>query len=96
MIAEPLGGAHKDFDTTAAALKKSLLKHLAPYGTYTLHPQIGRTFPSLLPARTLDYIFSGEPGGTLRNAPLRLQRYLTTSFQAAPSVPSPVPPAGAS
>jgi acetyl-CoA carboxylase carboxyl transferase subunit alpha len=28
VIPEPLGGAHKDFDTTAAALKKSVLKHL--------------------------------------------------------------------
>ncbi len=43
--------------------------------------------------RTLDYMFSN---GTLRGAPARLQRYLTTSFQAAPSVPSPVPPPGAS
>ena len=28
VIAEPLGGAHKDYDTTAAALKKALIKHL--------------------------------------------------------------------
>jgi acetyl-CoA carboxylase carboxyl transferase subunit alpha len=28
VIPEPLGGAHKDYDTTAAALKKSLLKNL--------------------------------------------------------------------
>ena len=42
---------------------------------------------------TLDVLFQG---GTLRDLPGALQRYLTTSFQAAPSVPSPVPPAGAS
>jgi acetyl-CoA carboxylase carboxyl transferase subunit alpha len=28
IIPEPLGGAHKDYDTTAAALKRSILKHL--------------------------------------------------------------------
>jgi acetyl-CoA carboxylase carboxyl transferase subunit alpha len=28
VIPEPLGGAHKDYDTTAAALKKAILKHL--------------------------------------------------------------------
>jgi len=28
VIPEPLGGAHKDFDATAAALKKAVLKHL--------------------------------------------------------------------
>lgn len=28
VIPEPLGGAHKDYDTTAANLKKALLKHL--------------------------------------------------------------------
>ena len=28
VIPEPLGGAHKDYDTTAAALKKAVLKHL--------------------------------------------------------------------
>jgi acetyl-CoA carboxylase carboxyl transferase subunit alpha len=28
IIPEPLGGAHRDFDTTAATLKKTLLKHL--------------------------------------------------------------------
>ncbi len=28
IIPEPLGGAHKDFDETAASLKKALLKHL--------------------------------------------------------------------
>jgi acetyl-CoA carboxylase carboxyl transferase subunit alpha len=29
MIPEPLGGAHKDYETTAATLKKSVQKHLA-------------------------------------------------------------------
>ena len=28
VIPEPLGGAHRDFDTTAATLKKTILKHL--------------------------------------------------------------------
>lgn len=29
IIPEPLGGAHKDYDATAAAVKKAILKHLA-------------------------------------------------------------------
>ena len=29
VISEPLGGAHKDYDTTAEVLKKTVLKHLA-------------------------------------------------------------------
>lgn len=45
--------------------------------------------------RTLDELFNGVATGKLRDLPLRLQHYLTTTFQAAPSVPSPVPPAGA-
>jgi acetyl-CoA carboxylase carboxyl transferase subunit alpha len=28
VIPEPLGGAHRDFDTTATTLKKTILKHL--------------------------------------------------------------------
>lgn len=39
-------------DATAA-----LLSHLSDYADYVLHPGIGRTFPSLLPRRTLDFIF---------------------------------------
>ena len=39
-------------DATAA-----LLSHLGDYCDYVLHPGIGRTFPSLLPRRTLDFIF---------------------------------------
>ncbi len=35
----------------------SLLSHLGDYSDYVLHPGIGRTFPSLLPRRTLDFIF---------------------------------------
>jgi endonuclease/exonuclease/phosphatase family metal-dependent hydrolase len=39
-------------DATAA-----LLSHLSDYGDYTLHPLKGRTFPSPLPGRLLDFIF---------------------------------------
>ncbi len=35
----------------------SLLSHLSDYGDYSLHPQDGRTFPSPLPSRTLDFVF---------------------------------------
>ncbi len=52
IVCGDFNNAHLRVDATA-----SLLRHLAPYGAYSLHPQAGRTFPSLLPARTLDYIF---------------------------------------
>jgi len=35
----------------------SLLSHLSDYGDYTLHPLSGRTFPSPLPGRLLDFVF---------------------------------------
>jgi endonuclease/exonuclease/phosphatase family metal-dependent hydrolase len=35
----------------------SLLSHLGDYSDYVLHPGTGRTFPSVLPSRTLDFIF---------------------------------------
>lgn len=35
----------------------SLLSHLGDYADYVLHPGVGRTFPSLMPRRTLDFIF---------------------------------------
>ncbi len=35
----------------------TLLSHLSPYGDYTAHPMDGRTFPSALPSRTLDFVF---------------------------------------
>jgi endonuclease/exonuclease/phosphatase family metal-dependent hydrolase len=39
-------------DATAA-----LLSHLGDYGDYCLHPLMGRTFPSPLPRRALDFVF---------------------------------------
>jgi len=35
----------------------SLLSHLCDYGDYRLHPLMGRTFPSPLPSRALDFVF---------------------------------------
>lgn len=35
----------------------SLLSHLSDYCDYALHPAVGRTFPSPMPQRTLDFIF---------------------------------------
>lgn len=43
--------------------------------------------------RTLERLFGSN---ALRDLPAAFQRYLTTTFQPAPSVPSPVPPPGAS
>lgn len=43
-------GHHSDATAT-------LLSHLSDYGDYTLHPQSGRTFPSPLPTRLLDFVF---------------------------------------
>lgn len=42
-------------DATAA-----LLSHLSDYCDYTLHPREGRTFPSPLPSRLLDFVFIPE------------------------------------
>lgn len=42
-------------DATAA-----LLSHLSDYCDYSLHPQGGRTFPSPLPSRLLDFVFMPE------------------------------------
>jgi endonuclease/exonuclease/phosphatase family metal-dependent hydrolase len=39
-------------DATAA-----LLSHLNDYGDYSVHPLLGRTFPSPLPRRALDFVF---------------------------------------
>ncbi|MSU23957.1 MAG: endonuclease [Opitutus sp.] len=48
-----------DFNTprSVSDASASLLSHLCDHGDYTLHPRVGRTFPSPLPTRTLDYIF---------------------------------------
>lgn len=35
----------------------SLLSHLSDYGDYTLHPGSGRTFPSPMPGRLIDFVF---------------------------------------
>jgi endonuclease/exonuclease/phosphatase family metal-dependent hydrolase len=61
-----LGGAPiicGDFNNpgTSNDATASLLSHLSDYADYVLHPGIGRTFPSLLPRRALDFIFL--PGG---------------------------------
>lgn len=45
--------------------------------------------------RSVDELFNGLAFGKLKDAPLRLRSYLTTTFHAAPSAPSPVPEAGA-
>jgi endonuclease/exonuclease/phosphatase family metal-dependent hydrolase len=48
-----------DFNTssTGSDATASLLSHLSDHGDYELHPQNGRTFPSPLPTRTLDFVF---------------------------------------
>jgi endonuclease/exonuclease/phosphatase family metal-dependent hydrolase len=48
-----------DFNTSGkgADATASLLSHLSDYGDYTLHPTSGRTFPSPLPSRLLDFVF---------------------------------------
>ncbi len=48
-----------DFNTPGAAsdVTAALHRHLQDLGRYTLHPREGRTFPSPLPARLLDFVF---------------------------------------
>lgn len=42
---------------TSADATATLLSHLSDYGEYVLHPATGRTFPSPLPGRLLDFVF---------------------------------------
>lgn len=42
---------------TSADATAALLSHLSDYGEYVLHPATGRTFPSPLPGRLLDFVF---------------------------------------
>lgn len=42
---------------TSADATAALLSHLSDYGEYVLHPSKGRTFPSPLPGRLLDFVF---------------------------------------
>ncbi len=48
-----------DFNTpkSSSDVTVALLRHLRDLGDYTLHPLKGRTFPSPLPARLLDFVF---------------------------------------
>lgn len=48
-----------DFNTPGKAsdVTAALHRHLQDLGSYTLHPRRGRTFPSPLPARLLDFVF---------------------------------------
>ena len=48
-----------DFNTPEASgdVTAALQRHLLDLGQYTRHPRRGRTFPSPLPARTLDFVF---------------------------------------
>lgn len=48
-----------DFNTpgTTSDATASLLSHLCDFGDYILHPQAGRSFPSPLPTRLLDFVF---------------------------------------
>jgi endonuclease/exonuclease/phosphatase family metal-dependent hydrolase len=42
---------------TSADATAALLSHLSDYSEYVLHPVAGRTFPSPLPGRLLDFVF---------------------------------------
>lgn len=53
----------------------SLLSHLSDYCDYTLHPRNGRTFPSPLPSRLLDFVFL--PAGCLEAKSEVLKSYLS-------------------
>lgn len=55
----------------AADATASLLSHLSDYGEYTLHPSSGRTFPSPLPGRLLDFVFLPEACGRGHSAIVR-------------------------
>lgn len=48
-----------DFNTSRSGsdATSSLLSHLSDHGDYALHPRNGKTFPSPLPTRALDFVF---------------------------------------
>jgi endonuclease/exonuclease/phosphatase family metal-dependent hydrolase len=48
-----------DFNTPASAadVTHALWTHLQELGDYSMHPRRGRTFPSVLPVRLLDFVF---------------------------------------
>ncbi len=48
-----------DFNTpdTGDDATAGLFRHLADYGDYSLHPVGGKTFPSPMPGRALDFVF---------------------------------------
>jgi endonuclease/exonuclease/phosphatase family metal-dependent hydrolase len=52
IVCGDLNNTHHASDATA-----TLLSHLHDYGDYSLHPTEGRTFPSPLPGRLLDFVF---------------------------------------
>jgi endonuclease/exonuclease/phosphatase family metal-dependent hydrolase len=49
----------------------SLLSHLMDYGDYELHPEDGRTFPSPMPRRALDFVFMPPGCGVVRSEVVR-------------------------
>ena len=54
-------------DATAA-----LLSHLSDYADYVLHPRKGKTFPSPLPQRLLDFVLLPPPCGRVHSEVLRV------------------------
>lgn len=62
-----------DFNTPASPtdVTNALWSHLQELGDYTLHPRRGRTFPSLLPVRLLDFVFLPPRARTPRSRILR-------------------------
>ena len=71
-------------DATAA-----LLSHLSDYADYGLHPATGRTFPSPMPGRLLDFVFLPSTCGLVRTEIIRSflsdHRPVLVDFELPPS-----------
>ncbi len=62
-----------DFNTPASAtdVTHALWEHLQQLGDYSMHPLRGRTFPSVLPVRLLDFVFLPPRARSPRSRVLR-------------------------
>lgn len=78
-----------DFNTPASSMDvtHALWEHLQALGDYTMHPRRGRTFPSVLPVRLLDFVFlpprARSPRSRVLRSVLSDHRPVLVDFQLA-------------
>lgn len=78
-----------DFNTPASStdVTHALWQHLQELGDYSMHPLRGRTFPSVLPVRLLDFVFlpprARSPRSRVLRSVLSDHRPVMVDFQLA-------------